>query len=83
MLLGDDEHALSIPILARLLLLGRGDCEYQYLCGDEQGDLVVTLRFLLCVIGMSYTLHSKSLFSYCTSLVSILEVLSPCVQQGE
>ena len=83
MLLGDDEHALSIPILARLLLLGSGDCEYQYLCGDEQGDLVVTLRFLLCVIGMSYTLHSKCLFSYCTSLVSILEVLSPCVQQGE
>ena len=83
MLLGDDENALSILILARLLLLGSGDCEYQYLCGDEQGDLVVTLCFLLCVIGMSYTLHSKCLFSYCTSLFSILEVLSPCVEQGE
>ena len=83
MVLADNEHVLSIPVLARLLLLGSGDCEYRYLCGDEQGDLVVTLHFLLCVIGMSYTLHSKCLFSYCTSLVSILEVLSPCVEQGE
>ena len=83
MVLTDDEHALSIPVLACVLLLGSGDCEYQYLCGDEQGNLVVTLRFLLCVIGMSYTLHSKCLFSYCTSLVSILEVLSPCVEQDE
>ena len=41
MVLADDEHALSILVLARLLLLGSGDCEYQYLCGDEQGDLVV------------------------------------------
>ena len=46
----------------------------------DQNSCDRSLCVFSCVIGMSYTLHSKCLFSYCTSLVSILEVLS---QQGK